>query len=189
MGGLRCESLRCSCIQSVLLLFVNGAATPETGLYNTPLMGPCPSMSIPPAYFASVQEYNTDAFEKHHGVLKQTARQTNGKNDTFDRDHGRRFAHAQTLYQISSVSRSHRALLSGEITAADIRKDGVFTKALESANDATSIERPVTLSRVSAAQQTASGGPQHARMFIVVRCCGRNIWVGLMLTVSIQRKY
>jgi len=103
--------------------------------------------------------------------------------------HGCFRTHAQTLYQISSVSRSHRALLSGEITAADIRKDGVFTKALESANDATSIERPVTLSRVSAAQQTASGGPQHARMFIVVRCCGRNIWVGLMLTVSIQRKY
>ena len=118
-----------------------------------------------------MQEYNTDAFEKHHGVLKQTARQTNGKNDTFERDHGRRFAHAQTLNQISSVSRSHQALLSGDITAAHIRKDGIFIKAFPTAIDATSIERPVSLSRVAAAQHTAGGGPQHARMFIVVRCC------------------
>lgn len=116
----------------------------------------------------NIQEYNTDPFETHHGVLIDTARQTNGKNETFDRDYGRRIAEAQTLQQMASVSRSHQALIMKELMASNIRKDGIFLKMSPQMDTTTKIERPLSLSQVSAAQRTITGGPHHARLFIVV---------------------
>lgn len=117
-----------------------------------------------------MQETDTDVFERYHIVLKQAGRETNGKNEHFDRDQARRSGHTQSLRQLANIDAPFGALADGGVTASTIHDQRIFMRTTDASNaSATTDEDAILLDKASKSNKSVACGTVGARMFYLVR--------------------
>ena len=117
-----------------------------------------------------MQETDTAEFERYHIVLKQAGRETNGKNEHFDRDQSRRSGHTQSLRQLANTDAPFAGLAEGGVSASTVHDNRVFMRATGNSIEPETVgEDAIVLDRVSKANRSVDRGTVGARMFYLVR--------------------
>lgn len=122
-----------------------------------------------------MQDMDTDIYETHHKVMKQAGRETNFKNETFERDQTKRMSHSQSIVQLAASCPAFSALVHGDIKASQIQEEGprrgvyMTIPSPPQTGGADAAAQPITLDRVSNDQRTVNARTPQRRMSFLVR--------------------